>query len=329
MVGCGPAGCAAAWTLARSGRSVVLAGERRTGPRFGEGLPPEASPLLARLGIHDVPGLPCAGIASAWGTPDLQHREFLFSPHGEGWLLDREAFDGRLYDLALRSGALPLEGRLVTLEPRWRAQIGAAEVQADLLIDATGRAAAVARHLGVPTLRLDRLTAVGAWLEGGDDPDGTLTVEARPEGWWYTARLPGRRRVVAFLADNEDLARLGATRQDGWLRLLADTAHVEPRIRGYRQDGPLTTVSADSRALRAPSGDRWLAVGDARMCWDPLSSRGLTQALRDGLECLDPPDLERHRWQVEVYREARRQAYAGETRWPDLPFWRRRYFSGT
>lgn len=322
MVGCGPAGCAAAWTLARSGRTVVLAGERRVGARFGELLPPEAAPLLARLGIAQVPGLPCAGVASAWGSPDLQHQDFLFRPHGSGWLLDREAFDALLYERAVQAGAVAVEGRLVSVDPGWRVRIGDVAVEADLLVDATGRAAAVARHLGAPARRVDRLTAVGTWVES-DDPDRTLTVEARPEGWWYTCRVPGSRRVVVFLGDNEDVAGLGAARPSGWLRLLGETTHM-PRVGACKE---LTVVSADSRALHAPGGPGWWAVGDARMSWDPLSSRGLTQALQDGLDCLEPLDLERHRWQVETYREARQVAYRGEGRWPEEAFWRRRFFS--
>lgn len=300
---------------------MVLAGERRVGPRFGEALPPEAAPLLARLGIHDVPGLPCAGVASAWGSAELQHQDFLFRPHGSGWLLDREAFDALLYERAVEAGAVPVEGRLVRVDPGWRVGVGGVAVEADLLVDATGRSAAVSRHLGMPARRVDRLAAVGTWVES-EDPDRTLKVEARPEGWWYTCRVPGSRRVVVLLADNEDLARLGAARPPGWLRLLGDTTHL-PRVVAES----LVVASADSRALHAPGGEGWRAVGDARMSWDPLSSRGLTQALQDGLDCLEPLDLERHRWQVETYMEARRAAYRAEERWPEEAFWRRRFFS--
>lgn len=67
-------------------------------------------------------------------------------------------------------------------------------------MDASGRPAALARRLGADRRKHDRLVAVFASVRASAvDADARTLVEAVPEGWWYTARVPGGRRVVAFL----------------------------------------------------------------------------------------------------------------------------------
>jgi flavin-dependent dehydrogenase len=86
------------------------------------------------------------------------------------------------------------------------------------------------------------------------------------------------------------------------------------------------------------AGADWLAVGDAAMAFDPLSSQGLFHALYTGLtsaeavaRAVDPeagasaeavPSLEAV-WSA--YRETARHIYGSELRWADRPFWRNRH----
>ncbi len=96
--------------------------------------------------------------------------------------------------------------------------------------------------------------------------------------------------------------------------------------------------AAQSRRLDPAAGDGWLAVGDAASAFDPLSSSGITKALRSGifasyaigdlLERGDGSGLERYRRYVqdefEGYTRVRARYYAEERRWPESDFWRRR-----
>jgi hypothetical protein len=83
-----------------------------------------------------------------------------------------------------------------------------------------------------------------------------------------------------------------------------------------------------------------MAVGDALMSLDPLSSSGLSGALRDGLEAAgvllpwldggDPAPTGRAWGQRAAsawarYLAQRRQLYGQERTWPDHPFWHRRH----
>ncbi len=108
------------------------------------------------------------------------------------------------------------------------------------------RAAALPRwHVGSASgrSRFDRQFAViGCLQTESDDMDATLTVEDEAGGWWYTGRLPRRRRVAALIAsDRPDLLT--------WETRLRSTRHIGPLLRGYRRNGPLLVRPADSSML--------------------------------------------------------------------------------
>ena len=145
--------------------------------------------------------------------------------------------------------------------------------------------------------------------------------------------------MVMFFSD-ADLPALQRLRDDSsFLAALAATRHVAPRIRagGYLLSGaPITRTAASTRAVEV-AGDGWLAVGDAAISFDPLSSQGVTTALRGGeqaagalLEALggDRSGIPRYAASVdtlwtEILTE-RAKYYAMERRWAGNAFWRRR-----
>jgi flavin-dependent dehydrogenase len=90
---------------------------------------------------------------------------------------------------------------------------------------------------------------------------------------------------------------------------------------------------AGTRLLTLPAGPGWIAVGDAAMCWDPVSADGLTLALGTGVDGADALVRELHgepprTAYVERLRSATNQftaKFAGlrrqEQRWPDSDYW--------
>jgi flavin-dependent dehydrogenase len=153
VLGGGPAGSATALELARRGRDVVLLERSRfDGPRFGETLPPQINPLLRRLGAWDV-FLACGplespGTISAWGSPFADETDFVANPHGNGWHVDRNAFDAALCELAARAGVRVCVGTAVSSCRRdaedgtWTVSTANAQVgslRARFVVDATGR----------------------------------------------------------------------------------------------------------------------------------------------------------------------------------------------
>jgi flavin-dependent dehydrogenase len=382
VAGGGPAGATAALVLAAAGRRVLLAGGGVAAVPVGEALPGAARPLLRDLGLLarvEAGGhLPCVGNVSAWGGPEPAVRDFVREPHGAGWHLDRARYDDDLRRAARDAGAVvDAAARVAAVEPErggWRVRLdfrgsarhgrrdrpeapsgrhgqapdgrrGGSDVRAAWLIDATGRAAAVARRLGARRHRDDRLVAFVA--RGRQEPgaapdrDDRTWVEAVPGGWWYSARVPAGERVFVFHTDPLRTAAARAERA-----ALLDAAAFAARLRGaprlgalvaahgYRLAGRPRGVDASSARLDPAAGGGWLAVGDAAASFDPLSSQGLLNAHYTGLHgagavlgALDGDAAAVAAYAARIgeihraYLAHRAAAYAAERRWPAAPFW--------
>jgi flavin-dependent dehydrogenase len=96
-------------------------------------------------------------------------------------------------------------------------------------------------------------------------------------------------------------------------------------------------TSALSSALAPPTGEGWLAAGDAALSFDPLSSQGLFHALYSGLASAEAAhrvlsgdisgfnDYANKLSEIDrVYRNSVSACYALEARWPHEEFWHRR-----
>jgi flavin-dependent dehydrogenase len=359
IVGGGPAGAAAALTLARATRRVLLVEAADSATyKIGEALPPAARPLLSDLGVWDsfaADGhLPCYGNLSAWGTPHLSATAFIFDPNGHGWHLDRARFDARLRGCARLAGA---EVRTATALKRlvphrnggWRVTLtggpgGEAAASCDWLIDATGRRSAVARKQGIRHCRDDRLIAFFALFcqpvnFAPTDQDSQTLIEAAQDGWWYTALLPSKQRVVVYLTDADLVAPRALCTEESYLSLINCTEQVRACLTAYGytiQTMPRGTA-AHSVRLNRFTGEGWLAVGDAALAFDPLSSQGILTALYTGLEAGltldaqlsgDSDAITRYRLRLatiyEAYLRNLTTYYSFEERWSDRTFWQRR-----
>jgi flavin-dependent dehydrogenase len=351
IAGGGPAGSVTALVLARAGWRVLVADASDGHPRAGEALPPAARPLLRDLQLLPSVAagghLPSIGNASAWGSDDLQISDFIFNAYGNGLLLDRAVFDASLRSAAAAAGASIAAGaRLVGSSPiRLRIDRREEPLTSTWLVDASGRAAASARARGAARTVDDALVAFHARFVARDpsDDDSRTVIESCPDGWWYTALLPSRERVVAFLTDTDLVSHPALLTAGGLTARLALTRHVSEIVRsgGYAMSGRVRGVDAASGRLNVFSGNNWLAVGDAALSFDPLSSQGIFNAVYTGMKAGhalnaalagDEDEIRRYGVQLEAihraYRHNLKAFYAQETRWSQHTFWRRRQVHG-
>ena len=354
VLGGGPAGMAAALTLAHHSALSVAVVEKSDydAPRIGETLSPGVVGLLHYLKVWDAflaaGHQSTFGTSAAWGTDEVAARDYLFTPFGPGWHLDRRRFDALLSDSAARAGAAVWRGaRLAHAQPTpdgWELDVAGRDtprrVHARFVIDATGKAAIFAKRRGAKRLCFDRqVAAAGVFRFPGGVPDDTFTlVEAVESGWWYSAKLPDGELIVALMTDADIANRLGVREPATWLDALEGAAHTRRRLSAGRLEGAVRLVPAHSSRLDRPVGDRWIAVGDAAASHDPLSASGIPRALDSGIHAaraihsfLGRGDRALLAWyeahiqqSFASYCATRASYYRLEQRWPTSPFWRRR-----
>lgn len=351
IVGGGPAGSAAAITLGRAGIPTLLVDAGDSAQyKIGETVPPPIRNILAALGVWETfrkaGHLPSRGTCSAWGASTLGVSDYLFSPLGSGFHLNRERFDRDLFNAAKTSGAITAPNIRVTNVVEEGEGIRATlladaeephTIEAKYLLDATGRRATVARSLGAQRITTDNLVAAAAFFpQEGEAPFGAhALIEAVSTGFWYAAPLPNSRFVVAFFTDADIMHEQALSQPEAWLAELNSSQHAN---RTAPKAAPQIVVyAAGTSQLDKKHGGHWLAIGDAACTFDPLSSAGITKALisgkkgaevvREAIQGNTSALEEEGRRATEDFNAFLRERhfhYARETRFPNAAFWKRR-----
>lgn len=320
IIGGGPAGSAAALALLSYTDRKVLLVERSAfeAPRPAEAVTSAISPLLRFL--HVEPALsvrsarPAGDAAAAWGGAEPRCHPGLFIGEGEGFVVDRRAFDASLCEaVKARGGGVLLRHELFRAEwvdgldgVHWNllftntAGTGSEHVavRARYAIDASGRRACLARQLGVRAHREDALAGVSlrfspqasssAALASGSSVDrvepAQILVEAAPDGWWYSALEPDGQLLAVFMTEASIVRDLRLGERDGIRAALLQAPLTRARVAGRLAPDAPHVLSACSRRLTEVSGPGWVATGAAVASFDPISAMGLEHALWSGTQ---------------------------------------------
>lgn len=346
------AGAATATLLARRGITAILI-ERRTKPPagLGESLPPSAHVLLTELGVVSgsaaVQMSPCHGTRSYWGSTEAVEADYLFHPLGHGWYVNRPELAEFLNNQARDAGATVLAPTVVRGCQRatggWLVQASdrqgeIIEIECAVIVDATGRGAWFARRQGAEFLYEASQMALHAELRL-ESPAGLAArglIEAGNAGWWYSARLPGGGLGVTYYTEADADDRRSLSHPDGWWRAVSQAPHTGQLVavmHGELRAAP-RWLDASSGILDAVHGEGWLAVGDAAMTMDPISSHGIAMALvsaRDASNCIEsflagdaaaPNDYANTLYRAfATYASERERVYGVEQRFADSPYW--------
>jgi flavin-dependent dehydrogenase len=348
ILGAGPAGCATALGLMAAGIERVLLVDRPLALpfRIGESATPDVAGLLAEFGLDKRLGqmghTPYHGNLSLWGGPSPSLEHFLRRGQGHGWHLDRAAFDAWLRQEAVARGAcLASPSRIDAIVPAgdgWRASVrGMGEISARVAVDAGGRRSPLAGRLGIKRRQIDTLLALATHMAGGAANAGLSWVESFPHGWWYAAGLPDGRTLVALMTDRDIAAAEGFHEPQQFLQAWRRTRLLAEHAKPPDDLPPIQAFAAHSGFLQRAAGSRWIAVGDALMGFDPLTSSGISGALNDavaavpailqqlnGCNELAQAYAERANATFKRYLAERQRYYAIERRWSGQAFWARR-----
>ncbi len=298
VIGAGPAGSTAALTLARLGFCVAVLDRQAQGSnKVGECLPPSGINILRKLSLEQQfqadQHLSMQGYQVSWDDKGHYQREFLATPYGNGWLLDRQRFDQMLIVAAEQAGVdyywqtplLELEQlEQIDGEYRWRVTGNNKQWRAKAIVDASGRARIVAQRQQAKSRRVDGLVACVCRINHSTcttPPPQDVLIQSSENGWWYTAPFNQQYSTLSYFTDS-DLPQAKTAAQ--LLALSQQIPSLNQRLKGasLAADEPLLRTSAFSSALDRCVGEGWIAVGDAACSFDPLSSYGITSAMGSG-----------------------------------------------
>lgn len=261
VAGGGPAGLTLSRLLALRGWPSIVVDPLAPRRRRFELVGPSAVDAFRCAGIDDLlkdesVARASLGICRQWGADKVWRYESFLNHRGAGgYVVDREALDGALRRRAVEAGVVLAPGRFVGLQrtpdghdARIRMKGEIRHFATSLVIDATGRPAAVGRRLGAQRVRRHlQLAYPCKAVSLPSDRSAWLNVRGDETNWNYQLEGP-----------------------DG----LTEAWQI-----GALRPGHASGVDASTSRLEPPAGPGWIAVGDAASAFNPIWSEGLSNAL--------------------------------------------------
>ena len=300
IVGAGPAGSAAAISLARRGYAVALL-DKTFFPReklCGDFLNPANWPLLECLGVADkilsLPHEKITGFRISAATGEEAAIDFALhnGRRSFGLGLRRFHLDELLLKTAAKEGVVVRQGCKVSGLTRgpagWSISLGdlsdGSKLQALLLIGADGRNSPVAHRLGLAGKRerSGNYLAFQAHMRAVRRLQGDVQIHSFPQGYAGLVSVGGGAANLCFVVKKEqaggntsfEALREGCLYQNPFLR---------ESLTGSEIAGPLRSAFPVYFSPRRSHGDGFLLVGDAARVTEPVTGAGIYFALKSGL----------------------------------------------
>ncbi|WP_420573897.1 NAD(P)/FAD-dependent oxidoreductase [Kordia sp.] len=350
IIGNGIAGITLAVLLLRKGISFALLHRKEEKQAFalGETLPPSAMPLLEQLKLLTVfeenAYRKTYGYHSMWGNSRVTDINFYHqNPYKNGLKINKHQTLEKMRDMIRDNMISYSKGFELIHESHGNTVVlakndGVKMVQGQILVDATGRNRAVLQKLNIESTVYDELVALSCHLPKIEHPKLTheVYVESFKEGWGIVSALNETENICTIYTHkgHEILSKLKDV--SNWKSVLSETVYLKDFL---VEDDNIKFKGGNANSSIAPqvAGNNWLALGDAAMSFDPLSSHGITNAIytaAKALEAIDKklteadPDVfieynETMKTIFQQYLQSKNNLYRQETRWKDSDFWKR------
>jgi flavin-dependent dehydrogenase len=310
VIGAGPTGATAALRSAQNGfRTAAFEGGRH--PRFhiGESLLPRNMTLLRELGLaEELKALPQVykigasfAFAHETGTTDYHFERGLLPVNHETLNIERAPFDRFLCAKARERGAAIHEGVAVRRIERLdddgvvlAVDDGSGErtVRAASLIDASGQAAVLGRHLGLRRMLPDlkKIASYAHFRNVHRNPGrlgGYPQIIMCDEGWFWFIPLDEERTSIGLVM-RADLARRVDVPPKRLVFWGLERCPIGRKWTEGAQAVSETYVSADfSYTCRPFAGPGFFLAGDAATFVDPIFSTGVCLGMMTAVEAAD------------------------------------------
>jgi flavin-dependent dehydrogenase len=206
--------------------------------------------------------------------------------------LDRERFDGQLFEKTVEAGVEFAWDRVRTVEMDadrvGRCVTGSGRsFRAKWYVDASGRSRIIGRTANIGTRRWS-CERIGLWCQReSPTPVGATVLHfdevADDLAWAWEIPIAADRcsvGVVMPLTEFRAYRHEGLVIDEVFARVLDRLPHLDAR----QLTGPIHTRTYQPYVSQRVAGANWMLVGEAAAFVDPISSIGVTAALRHGSE---------------------------------------------
>lgn len=280
IVGAGPAGCRAAWRMARAGaRVAMLDGSHPREKPCGGGVTGRALDVVRdAIDCGRIEAVRISGAKFEHGSRRVR-MAFDDGPSASPGLVvaSRARFDAVLLAAAVEAGAALVAERVTDVSrdgEDWRIATRGLLVRAGWLLGADGPNSLVRRRLFRPFARADLSIATGFFVHGVTSPDIAVAFEDDPAGYlWSFPRLDHLAVGVCAQADDASTSALVPLASQWIARNVPAATNLE------RYSWPIPSLREATLQREEPAGPRWMLLGDAGGMVDPITREGIFFAL--------------------------------------------------
>jgi flavin-dependent dehydrogenase len=217
--------------------------------------------------------------------------------HPSSFQVKRAEFDALLLQHARESGAAVFEEARVTevlfsadgrrargVKVLLKGEGEPRSLEAKVVVDATGRDALMARHLGGRRRDplLDRSAAFAHFdtFKRAEGPTGgDIVVVTTPDGWWWLIPFSDGSVSVGIVMPSRRFKERPGTVEQLFEESVARTPEVNDLLSGSKRTMDVQAIADYSYSTPRISGDGFCLVGDAACFLDPVFSTGVLLAM--------------------------------------------------
>ncbi len=158
-------------------------------------------------------------------------------------------------------------------------------------------------------------------------------IESFEQGWGIISTLSATQSVFTLFTNKENPGWQEFRKHENWPKILANTTLLKDFSLPHESINVKGGLANSSKAI-AIAGQNWMAIGDAALAFDPLSSHGITNSLytiQNAASAIEnyinnsATALNEYAQNLneifDQYLKTKNQLYTNERRWPHSPFW--------